>query len=171
MLFNCLITFLGCIRTIWGALDSTHKHLTVYIMSFLLKTNLKFHAKYHILGNLSAWDMDAVLQWKISIAAWLFHILLYMDKKAYRSFSQHLQAPHGSHHVICAKNNFQNSWNISELRLLLCMRFCMWCCKERHTLLLNCLINFLRCIRRMQCTFDRYLQAPYGPHYVISIDT
>ena len=59
-----------------------------------------------------------------------------------------------------------------EFRFLLRRRFCMWCCKERHPLLLNCLINFLRCIRRIQCALNStYKPLMVHTTYVISTET
>ena len=52
------ITALRCITLIGRPSTTICKHLMVYIMSFLPKTTIKFHAKYHISGTLSARKMQ-----------------------------------------------------------------------------------------------------------------
>ena len=52
LLLKCYIVFLRCIRIIGWASNSIYKPLMVHTVSFLPKTNFKFHAKYQILGTL-----------------------------------------------------------------------------------------------------------------------
>ena len=52
------ITAIRCITKIGRPSTTICKHLMVYIMSFLPKTTIKFHAKYHISGTLSARKMQ-----------------------------------------------------------------------------------------------------------------
>ena len=70
---------------------------------------------------------------------------MYQDD--YRSFRVHLQDPHGPHHIISVKNNSQISGKMLDFRYPLSTKYGVRCCKERHPLLLKCVITtFLRCI-------------------------
>jgi len=57
LLLDCFITLLWYIKIIIGDSDSKHKPLMVHIMTYLSKITPKFHAKYLILGTLSAWEL------------------------------------------------------------------------------------------------------------------
>ena len=48
--------------------------------------------------------------------------------------------------TVLEKTYSQIAYTISDFRFLLCTRNWMLCCKERHPLLLECFITFLRCI-------------------------
>ena len=89
---------------------------------------------------------DAVLQGDTSIASGVFHNLPYMYQDDYRSFRVHLQDPHGPHHIISVKNNFQISGKMLDFRYPRSTKYWVRCCKERHPLLLKSFITFLRCI-------------------------
>ena len=54
LLLDRFIILLSCIGMIIGPSDSMCEPLMVHNKSFVLKTNLKFHTKYHMLGTLSA---------------------------------------------------------------------------------------------------------------------
>ena len=54
---------------------------------------------------------------------------------------------YGPHGVISATNNSQIWCKMSASRHPLCTEIGMLCHKERHTLLLECFITFLRCMR------------------------
>ena len=58
----------------------------------------------------------------------------------------YLQDPHGPHHIISVKNNFQISGKMLDFRYPLSTKYGVRCCNERHPLLLKYFINFLRCI-------------------------
>ena len=87
-----------------------------------------------------------MLQGDTSIASGVFHNLPYMYQDDYRSFRVHLQDPHGPHHIISVKNNSQTSGKMLDFRYPLSTKYGVRCCKERHPLLLKCVITFLRCI-------------------------
>ena len=53
LLLECVITFLRCIRMIRGTSESIYSPPMVYTVSFVAKTNIKFHEIYQILGTLS----------------------------------------------------------------------------------------------------------------------
>ena len=57
LLFESFITFLRCARIIGGASDSIYAWFMVHILSILSKTALKFHARCHSLGTLSALEI------------------------------------------------------------------------------------------------------------------
>ena len=58
LLLGCFITFLTCIEGITGDPDSINEHLMSNTMSLLQKMSLNYHAKYRIMGTLSAQRMD-----------------------------------------------------------------------------------------------------------------
>ena len=89
---------------------------------------------------------DVVLQGDTPIASGVFHNLILMWNYDYRSFRLHLQDPYGPHHIISVKNNSQISGKMLDFRYPLSTKYGVWCCKERHPLLLKCFITFLRCI-------------------------
>ena len=59
---------------------------------------------------------------------------------------QHIQAPYGQAWIISAKNYSQTSGKISYFGHPFSTGKGMLCCKETHTLMLECFITFLRCI-------------------------
>ena len=141
-----------------------------HTVSFLLKTTLKFCAKLQwVWAPSSHWKPDTVLQGEISIASWVFHSLLSLNKNARKSFGQYTQTPYDLHCIISVKNNFQISCEISYFGHPLGTGYGILWNKERHPLLLDCFIPFLKCMRMImgapECI---YKPLTYGQHYVVS---
>ena len=57
LLLEYFIVFPRNARMVRGASESIYKHRMVHNVSLLTKTTTTFHAKYHISGTLSAWEM------------------------------------------------------------------------------------------------------------------
>ena len=70
--------------------------------------------------------------------------------------------------VISVKNKYQSSSKTSVFRLPLRTGNGMLCCKERHTLLVECFVTFLGYMWRLRGATDIIYKPLYGPHGVIS---
>ena len=99
------------------------------------------------------------------IAAYVIHNRPQMHTNDWKAFYHHLQAPYGVYYVISAKNNYTISCKISYFRYPLSTENAMMCYKERHPLLLKCLITFLRYIMMILGAPDRL----YNPHMVHTV--
>ena len=110
--------------------------------------NIRFWApSWHLKWN--------TMQWRdLSIAAWLFHNLHGMYKDVWRIFGQHIWGPFGKYCVILNENNSQILCKISHFVHPLKMGNGIPCYKERHPLLLEHSMTFLRCIMIMRGAFD-----------------
>ena len=112
---------------------------------------------------------DAILQWEAFIADEVVHILPEMYETDRKSFWQHLWAPHSSHHVISAVADSQTAHKMPDLGHPFCTEKEMLYCNDRCTLLLNCSILFLWCIRWIRGASESIYT--HGSYCTVSAET
>ena len=116
-------------------------------MSFLPITNIKFHANLRFWAPSQHRNCAAVLQGEVSIVDQVFHNPPPMCKDGWKSFWYHIWAHHGPQCVVSANNKSQISCKISVFGYPPSKGDAMPCYKERHPLLIDCFILFLKYIR------------------------
>ena len=136
----------------------------VHVVSFWPRLALKLHTKCEISVTVSAlemrwWALRRNIHCYLSFIRPSLYIYEWLEELqiAYRSplwFS-----------TCCATstdNNSHISWNISDFRYLLSTWNGTLCCKERHALLLECVMTFLKYIKWIW----RALYSIYKPSIV-----
>ena len=143
LLFEWFLTFSRCIRMIRGAFGSIYTHLGV--LSFLPKTTVKFHAKYHILGTLDlrTWNMTMCYNERYPL---LFDCLMTLVRytRVIRRAPGRIYNPGMVHTVSFCQKYLPNFMQISAFGHPPCIWNGMICCTLRQPLLLECFITFLR---------------------------
>ena len=120
-----------------GLLWSTQHH-------FYPKTTLNFLAKCQIWGNLSAQEIGCCvakrgMHWYLSVSK---HSFLRCKRMFGRAPGSNYEPPYGSPDTTSVKNTFLMSY----FRYLRRIVEGLLCCNERHPLLFECFIGFIRWI-------------------------
>ena len=126
---------------------SLYESLMVHNMSFLPITNIKFHANLRFWAPSQHIKCAAVLQGEVYIVHEVFHNLPPMYKDGWKSLWGHIWARNGLQCVISVNSKSHISCKIAVFRYPLSKGNVMLCYKERHPLLLDYFIPFLKCIR------------------------
>ena len=160
--------FLRHVRMIGRVSDSIFKPIMVNTVSFLPRTTLKFHIKYQIcLGTLSAQKMENCatsrgthcclncLMPSIDVWGWLEELMTASTSPIWST-----SCPFYWKQFSNFMENVRFGYPLRTGNRIMCI-------KERHTLLLEWSITFLRYIRMIRKSFYHHLQAPCGPHHVI----
>ena len=101
---------------------------------------------------------DAVLQRETSIANWVFHSHLWFYKDQWKRSWQHIWASYSQHHVISAKTSPNFFAKYQNLDTPLNRRSGMLYYKERHPVLPERFITFLRCVRMIVSAPDSIMR-------------
>ena len=140
----------------------------VNTVPFLLQITLKCHVKYQSLGTpfLKGNRMLCCKDRHTLLLGCLIAFFRYitMIERAPNTDSIY-KATYGPHCVISVKNKYQSSSKISVFRLPLRTGNGMLCCKERHTLMVECFMTFLGYMWKLRGATD-IIYKPLMVHMV-----